>query len=173
MILQSDTLTRGYSLTEFHRDFDTDMPEESMLCTVISFDFQGTEWTMILSVPESTVMRNISDLSNRWLLGMAAILALAMVYATLKLRVWISYRDLLPVRRPCHEAALVPDARHLGDADRRARDIRTRVPLQRNHPHRTLRDERQPLAVGRQNTVLRLARDLDLPEGRLSVEFGH
>lgn len=93
VILRADTLTRGYSLTEFHRDFDTDMPEESMLCTVISFDFQGTEWTMILSVPESTVMRNIADLSNRWLLGMAAILALAIVYATLKLRVWITSRE--------------------------------------------------------------------------------
>ncbi|MBN2609800.1 MAG: response regulator [Candidatus Fermentibacteraceae bacterium] len=90
LISGADSLAGGFSVIESRRGFDESLPRANMLCTVVPFDFQGTEWTMILSVPESTIMRNIADLSNRWLIGMAAIILLAMIYSTLKLRVWIT-----------------------------------------------------------------------------------
>ncbi len=89
LISGDDSIPGGFRIIESRRDFDESRPEESMLCTVVPFDFQGTEWTMILFVPESTVMSNIADLSNRWFVGMAAIILLALLYSTLKLRVWI------------------------------------------------------------------------------------
>ena len=89
----SDSVSAGYAITSFSPTFDSSDPGESMLSTLVHFDFQGTRWTMVLSVPESLVMRNISDLSNRWLIGMVAIVILAMLYSFLKLRAFITSKE--------------------------------------------------------------------------------
>ncbi|OPL19961.1 MAG: hypothetical protein AVO35_00450 [Candidatus Aegiribacteria sp. MLS_C] len=93
LISEADSAPAEYSMIEFRRCFDPSKSPEKMLCTVVPFEFQGTEWTLILSVPESAVMRNIADLSNSWLLGMAAIILLAIIYTALRLRVWITSRE--------------------------------------------------------------------------------
>jgi len=84
---------RGYMLTDFTTYVeDPDQPER-MLSTIVPFSFQGISWNLILSVPEETVMSNISGMSNRWLGGMLAIIFLALVYSTLKARVWIASKE--------------------------------------------------------------------------------
>jgi signal transduction histidine kinase/ActR/RegA family two-component response regulator len=83
----------GYMLTDFESYIeDADHPEY-MLSTIVPFSFQGNTWFLILSVRESTVMQNISGLSNRWLGGMLAIILLALIYSTLKVRVWIASKE--------------------------------------------------------------------------------
>jgi PAS domain S-box-containing protein len=83
----------GYMLTDFMTFVeDVDQPE-SMLSTILPFHFHGISWILILSVPEATVMRNISGMSNRWLRGMLAIILLALIYSTLKVRVWITSKE--------------------------------------------------------------------------------
>jgi len=83
----------GYMLTDFVT-FTNDQDEpRTMLSTIVPFGFQGTTWTLILSVPESVVMEDISGMSNRWLGGMLAIILLAIIYSTLKVRVWIASRE--------------------------------------------------------------------------------
>jgi PAS domain S-box-containing protein len=83
----------GYMLTDFMTFVeDADQPE-SMLSTVVPFDIQGISWILILSAPEATVMRHISGMSNRWLGGMIAIILLALIYSTLKVRVWITSKE--------------------------------------------------------------------------------
>ena len=89
----SDSVSAGYVITSFSPTLDSSDPDESMLSTLSHFDFQGTRWSMVLSVPESLVMRNISDLSNRWLIGMVAIIILAMLYSFLKLRAFITSKE--------------------------------------------------------------------------------
>jgi len=84
---------RSYMLTEFITYVgEPDYPER-MLSTIVPFSFQGISWNLILSVPETTVMRNISGMSNRWLGGMLAIIFLALVYSTLKAKVWIASKE--------------------------------------------------------------------------------
>lgn len=64
--------------------------EVSYLSTYLSFDVLGKSWTVILSTPESEILRDISALRNTFLLGALAFLALALLYFTLKIRAWIS-----------------------------------------------------------------------------------
>lgn len=80
----------GYMITEFRTFFEDDFSPTSMISTMLPFRFHETTWVLILSIPESIVMRDISDMSNRWLAGMIAILVLALIYSTLKLRTWVS-----------------------------------------------------------------------------------
>ena len=83
----------GYMLTNFNTYAVNEDQPESMLSTIVPFSFQDVSWFLILSAPESAVMQNISGLSNRWLWGMLAIIMLALVYSTLKVRVWITSRE--------------------------------------------------------------------------------
>ncbi len=83
----------GYMLTDFNTYVVEEDQPESMLSTIVPFNYQGVSWFLILSVPESAVMQNISGLSNRWLWGMLAIITLALVYSTLKVRVWITSKE--------------------------------------------------------------------------------
>lgn len=83
----------GYLLADIDTAFGEGQPRGRMLFSLASFDFQGKEWSLILSVPQDVVMGNISGLSNRWLLGMVAIVLLALLYSTAKIRVWIISRE--------------------------------------------------------------------------------
>ncbi len=83
----------GYMLTDFSIYVENEDQPESMLSTIVPFSFQDVTWILVLSAPESTVMQNISGLSNRWLLGMLAIIMLALVYSTLKVKVWITSKE--------------------------------------------------------------------------------
>ncbi|MFO8183999.1 MAG: response regulator [Candidatus Aegiribacteria sp.] len=83
----------GYLVADIDTAFGDGRHRGRMLFSLTPFDFQGKEWYLILSVPQEVVMRNISGLSNRWLLGMAAIVLLALLYSTMKIRVWITSRE--------------------------------------------------------------------------------
>ncbi len=83
----------GYLLTDFSTYTENGDQSESMLSTIVPFDLQDVSWFLILSTPESSVMRTISGLSNRWLWGMLAIILLALLYSTLKVRVWITSKE--------------------------------------------------------------------------------
>ena len=83
----------GYILTDFSTYVENEDQSESMLSTIVPFDLQGVSWFLVLSAPESSVMRNIAGLSNRWLWGMLAIILLALLYSTLKVRVWITSKE--------------------------------------------------------------------------------
>lgn len=83
----------GYMLTDFITYVTDEDQPESMLSTIVPFSFQDITWFLVLSTPESAVMQNIAGLSNRWLGGMLAIILLALVYSTLKVKVWITSKE--------------------------------------------------------------------------------
>jgi len=84
---------KDYMLTDFSTYVQNEDQPESMLSTIVPFNFQGITWYLTLSVPETSVMQNIAGLSNKWLRGMLAIILLALVYSTLKVKVWITSKE--------------------------------------------------------------------------------
>ncbi len=81
----------GYMLTDFNT-YNEGQPE-SILSTTIPFSFKDNTWFIILSTPEYAVMQNIAGSINRWLWGMLAVILLALVYTTLKVRVWVTSKE--------------------------------------------------------------------------------
>lgn len=61
-----------------------------MLSTILPFEVGDSRWSIILATPESVVLRDISGIRNSFILGAAGILALVILYSTMKLRTWIS-----------------------------------------------------------------------------------
>jgi PAS domain S-box-containing protein len=62
----------------------------TVLSTVLPFEVGGSMWSVILSIPLSSVLRDIAVIRNSFLLGAAGILVLALFYSTMKLKAWIS-----------------------------------------------------------------------------------
>jgi signal transduction histidine kinase/CheY-like chemotaxis protein len=61
-----------------------------MLSTILPFEVGDCRWSIILATPESEVLQDISGIRNSFMLGAAGILALAILYSTMKLRTRIS-----------------------------------------------------------------------------------
>ncbi len=83
----------GYILSGHSSIFQDDRVAGRMVSSIVPFSLGDKNWILILSMPEEVVMRNIADLSNRWLIGMGAIVLLALLYTTLKLRVFITSKE--------------------------------------------------------------------------------
>lgn len=78
------------SVSSFAEDEEEPLSRLSMM---FPLELEGGTWSLILSVPESEVMKHISGLSNRWLFGMGAVILLALIYTTLKLRAGITKKE--------------------------------------------------------------------------------
>lgn len=78
----------GHFITNL--DLSDSQSAESYLSTLLSFDILGERWTIVLLIPEASILHDLAGLRNSLLLGAMGILALAMLFLSFKLRSWIS-----------------------------------------------------------------------------------
>ncbi len=63
------------------------------LALVHPIRFHGTQWVLVLSEPSGSVLGGLSGLRNTWLVGSVAILLLALVYTSLRVRRTVTSRE--------------------------------------------------------------------------------